>query len=264
MQTDWDRRYERFGAQLRTAMCQGLPDVLNSYLHEWQLEQLGGIFAPRKSRRLLDAGCGYGRLALPLALKQEGTSLLGLDSSIQSIELFNQRMPGKGWGCVGDITCLPFADASFDGAIMVTALMYIHDPLLQRAAVRELARVTRADGKIAIIENNRRGGWLFRLLGFMRAQFSGTKTIETGGESFRPGQMDALLKDAGADVVYKSGCPVFTLGLPLWLGLALMNSRQAASVLRVCRTLDRRMARFSTLSLYICYEISKKQMAEAA
>lgn len=263
MQTDWDLRYERFGAHLRAAMCKGLPDVLNSYLHEWQLEQLARIFAPGKSRRLLDTGCGYGRLALPIALKQEWTFVVGLDSSIQSIELFNQRMPGLGWGCAGDITCLPFADASFEGAIMVTALMYVHDPLLQGAVVRELARVTRADSKIGIIENNRRGSWLLRLLGLMRAQFLGTRTIETGGESFRPGQLDALLKDVGTDVVYKSGCPIFTLGLPLWLGLALMNSRRAASALRVCRALDKRMARFSAFSLYICYEISTKPMADA-
>lgn len=99
---------------------------------------------PWSGIRYLDAGCGSG-LALALAAAQ-GAVVTGLDASAPLLDVARGRTPGADLR-VGDLETLPFDSASFDVVTAFNAVQYTLDPA---AATAELARVTRAGGKVAI------------------------------------------------------------------------------------------------------------------
>src|SRR5664280_2167258 len=63
---------------------------------------------------LLDAGCGWGRHAGPLA--QAGYSVVAMDALSSNARIAAHRYPSVAVVC-GDVNCLPFSSASFDAAI---------------------------------------------------------------------------------------------------------------------------------------------------
>ena len=100
--------------------------------------------------RVLDVGCGSGRLTVALALA--GASVTGLDSSRQRLDDASRRASEAGVRLKllrADMEeRLPFADASFDGVASRLALMIAVDPL---ATLRELGRVLEPGGRVAIV-----------------------------------------------------------------------------------------------------------------
>jgi len=101
---------------------------------------------------LLDAGCGEGRHCF--GALERGARVVGLDLDLDSLRLplgaLQDRAREKGsFGALlqGNTFGLPFADASFDRVICAEVMEHVHD---YRAAIRELARVTRPGGRLAI------------------------------------------------------------------------------------------------------------------
>jgi len=102
--------------------------------------------------RLLDAGCGEGRHCFG-ALEQ-GARVVGLDLDRDALRAaaggLRSRARERGsMGAMihGNTFQLPFADATFDKVICSEVMEHVHD---YRAAARELARVTRPGGRLAI------------------------------------------------------------------------------------------------------------------
>jgi SAM-dependent methyltransferase len=102
--------------------------------------------------RLLDAGCGEGRHCFG-ALEQ-GARVVGLDLDRDALRAaaggLRRRARERGsLGAMiqGNTFQLPFADATFDKVICSEVMEHVHD---YRAAARELARVTRPGGRLAI------------------------------------------------------------------------------------------------------------------
>lgn len=93
---------------------------------------------------LLDAGCGAG-MAATRALAR-GATVTGLDASAAMVEVAAARAAAARFD-VGDLQSLPYASASFDVAFAINSVFFCAD---MDAAMRELARVTRAGGKVAI------------------------------------------------------------------------------------------------------------------
>lgn len=101
--------------------------------------------------RVLDAGCGYGRIAIPLA--EANYDVTGIDISPVMLATARQRSQQAGasvrW-VQGDLCQLPFADDEFDCVLCMwltfNELLYEQD---QRSALSEMIRVVR------------RGGWCF-------------------------------------------------------------------------------------------------------
>jgi len=110
----------------------------------WRLLQL------EPGTEVLDVACGHGRIANRLA--RRGAVVTGLDAD--SFFLARAREDGSGAEYVeGDMRALPFADGSFDAALLwFTALGYF-DAEGNRAVLRELRRVLR-DGGRAILDLN--------------------------------------------------------------------------------------------------------------
>lgn len=94
--------------------------------------------------RVLDAGCGSGEFLSLLV--ERGADAVGADPAPAMVAL--AREAGTGGNVeLADIENLPFADAAFDVATAVNALQFADDTT---AAVRELARVTRPAGLVAV------------------------------------------------------------------------------------------------------------------
>jgi len=101
---------------------------------------------------VLDAGCGEGRHCF--GCLERGARVVGLDLDFDSLRLASVRLRQRAaeLGSVGEMNQgnafhLPYRDGSFDRIICSEVMEHVHD---YRAAARELARVTRPGGKLAI------------------------------------------------------------------------------------------------------------------
>jgi len=119
-----------------------------------ELKALGrerGGFAPGRS--ILDVGCGFGLETLRLAAMGAPRGVTaGVDKSAEFIGEARRRANAAGLTIdfrAGDATALPFADASFNSVRAERLLIYLDDPA---QAVREMKRVVRPGGGIALIE----------------------------------------------------------------------------------------------------------------
>jgi SAM-dependent methyltransferase len=106
----------------------------------------------RPGERVLDAGCGEGRHCF--GALERGARVVGLDLDRPSLEagarpLRNraEELGSLGAMLQGDTFHLPFRDASFDRVICSEVMEHVHD---FRGAARELARVTRPGGSLAV------------------------------------------------------------------------------------------------------------------
>jgi len=118
----------------------------------------------RPGHRVLDACCGTGDLALE-ALRAGGT-VVGLDFSEPMLERARRKSPAVEW-VRGDLTALPFEDGSFDSATVGFGIRNV--PELE-AGLRELRRVLRPGGRLAVLEITRPRG---PLKPFFRLWFDG-------------------------------------------------------------------------------------------
>jgi ubiquinone/menaquinone biosynthesis C-methylase UbiE len=100
---------------------------------------------------VLDVACGHGRIANRLA--ERGARIAGLDAD--PFFLAKARAVGSGAEYVeGDMRDLPFADASFDAALLwFTSFGYFDDDG-NRKVLRELRRILRPDGRAAVEQLN--------------------------------------------------------------------------------------------------------------
>ncbi len=105
--------------------------------------------------RVLDVGCGTGRLVERLVAAPGVASVVGCDFSAGMLAHAAERVrPGATDGgrvrvalVRGDATRLPFADAAFDAAVSTEAFHWFPD---QDAALRELHRVIRPNGRLLL------------------------------------------------------------------------------------------------------------------
>ena len=114
----------------------------------------------RPGDAVLDACCGTGDLAI--AAERAGGRVTGLDFSEQMLVRARGKSASVEW-VLGDVTALPFDDASFD---TVTVGFGIRNVVDLEAGLAELARVVRPGGHVACLEITRPEGMLkpfFRL-----------------------------------------------------------------------------------------------------
>ncbi len=98
--------------------------------------------------RVLDLACGTGGVALRAAAA--GAAVVGLDISPDQLAKGRRAAEERGLAVVfdeGDCQALPYGDASFDGVASVFGVVFAERHEL---AARELARVTRPGGRLAI------------------------------------------------------------------------------------------------------------------
>jgi ubiquinone/menaquinone biosynthesis C-methylase UbiE len=102
--------------------------------------------------RVLDVCCGSGASAIPAAeLVAPTGSVVGVDLAQNLLDLADSKAKQRGLHNIEfqsvDMTQLPFDEGSFDVVICVFGIFFVPD---MEAALRELKRVTRARGRLAI------------------------------------------------------------------------------------------------------------------
>jgi ubiquinone/menaquinone biosynthesis C-methylase UbiE len=116
--------------------------------------RLREALAPAAGERVLEVGPGTGYYALPVArwLGDDGR-LDVLDIQQEMLDHTLRRAADEGmsniFGERADARSMPYADDSFDAAYLVTVLGEIPD---QSAALRELRRVVKPNGRIVVGE----------------------------------------------------------------------------------------------------------------
>jgi demethylmenaquinone methyltransferase/2-methoxy-6-polyprenyl-1,4-benzoquinol methylase len=104
--------------------------------------------------RVLDACCGTGDLAVEA--ERRGGRVVGVDFSERMLERARRKSGTIEW-VQGDALHLPFQDGSFDSATVGFGVRNLDD---LEGGLRELARVLRSDGKVAVLEITRPRGFL--------------------------------------------------------------------------------------------------------
>jgi ubiquinone/menaquinone biosynthesis C-methylase UbiE len=117
----------------------------------------------RGDEDVLDLGCGSGLMLLGAAGRLTSGSATGIDlwrsqdQAGSSREQCQDNAARLGLSdrvelCDGDMTALPFPDASFDLVLACLAIHNLHPNARRQQAIREAARVLRPGGRLALID----------------------------------------------------------------------------------------------------------------
>ncbi len=126
-------------------------------------DRLVAALALSGSERVLDAGCGRGLALIACANKLSSGKAVGIDlwaakdlsDNNPEATLANAAAEGVADRVeveTGDITRLPFPDASFDAVISMIVIHNIPTRDARDQALREIARVLKPGGRIAIFD----------------------------------------------------------------------------------------------------------------
>jgi ubiquinone/menaquinone biosynthesis C-methylase UbiE len=121
------------------------PSTIDPRIYHVQL--ILEYFGALNGKTVLDVGCGKGRFARVLAERYPESSIVAFDLA----EAMLRHVPPGIRRCAGSMTALPFRSESCDCAYATESLEHAVDI---DAAVREMCRVVRPGGRIAIIDKN--------------------------------------------------------------------------------------------------------------
>jgi demethylmenaquinone methyltransferase/2-methoxy-6-polyprenyl-1,4-benzoquinol methylase len=139
-------------------------DLANSLMtlgqdRRWRRRTARVAIAGQRGAVVLDCACGTGKLA-SAAVKSGALRVVGVDFSERMIAVARARHAAIEF-IVGDAFQLPFEDRQFHAVMIGFGLRNLPDPL---AGLREMVRVTRRGGCIAVLEAVRPQGTLHSLL----------------------------------------------------------------------------------------------------
>lgn len=136
----------------------GKYDFLNHFLSlgidkGWRKKAIREVAAIDPAR-ILDVATGTGDLAIAAAKAMDKASITGVDISEGMLEVGRKKVSGLGLGSriglqTGDSEALPFSDHTFDA---VTCAYGVRNFEHLEAGLRDMQRVLRPGGKIAILE----------------------------------------------------------------------------------------------------------------
>ena len=153
------------------------------------------LAAIASGERILDVGCGPGRLAILAAtIAGPAGEACGIDPAPEMVELARRRAARAGVRArfdVGAIEALPYPDGHFH--VVLSSLMLHHLPdELKRRGLREVCRVLRPAGRLVAVDFAATPGHgLGHLLCVLRLR-TGWDHAERLGEMFRAAELEAV------------------------------------------------------------------------
>lgn len=179
----------------------------------WRREAVRALGLPAGAR-VLDLCCGTGEFGLAAA-RDAGWRVIGADFAGPMLVRAHTKSAASDAPLAGlaraDAQALPFADGAFDGALVAFGLRNVEDP---PRALRELARVLRPGGALAVLEffqvPNPAWRSLFRLyfhgVAPLAARLAGTprpdayRYLPASVDAFAaPAEFRAWMREAGFD-----------------------------------------------------------------
>ena len=209
--------YERAGALLSLGLERG-----------WR-RRLVERAAARESDVYLDVATGTGLVARALR-ERSGCRVVGLDLTPGMLGAAD-RIDGIRF-VQGRAERLPFPDASFDGLTVTYLLRYVDDPV---ATMRELARVVRPGGRIAMLEFARptswpaRAGWWLYTRTALPVLGSVVSRDWRAVGAFLGGSVDTFYDRHSMDAIWLAAGITEVTQERLGMGAALITSGRAAS-----------------------------------
>lgn len=211
----WDERVEIKDAR-------DLPALKLGYL----MDLLG-----RRSKaeaRVLELGCGNGRVLTSVRGRDPDLKLVGIDLSGEHISHAQQANRDRGIGFVhGNGEVLPFDDGCFDYVVIFDFLEHIDDP---SGSLRDAFRVLAPDGTLhAVVPAENQPGtafWLSKKI--FRRHF---KEV-TGGhvQQYSIGEIERLVKDQGFEIQEERFSYHLIGGLMDYALFTLLLNKRLASV----------------------------------
>jgi trans-aconitate 2-methyltransferase len=119
-------------------------------LQEWLASRALSQLRIRGDERVLDVGCGDGRVTASVLVRLENGSLVGIDPSASMVEAARQRLAGSGRAVVdlGEAATLDY-HAEFDLAVSFNAL---HWELRWRQALHRIRDALRTGGRALLVQ----------------------------------------------------------------------------------------------------------------
>ncbi len=193
-------------------------DALNRILsfgvdRRWRRRTVAALRLP-PGARVLDLATGTADLAIAIAGAHPDAEVVGLDPSGAMLRAGRRKVAARGLAARvqldgGTAEVLPFADASFDAVTIAFGIRNVPD---RPAALREMARVTRPGGRVAVLElAEPRGPWRAPARFWVRTAVPVIGALLSGAWEYRylqrsiaafpaPPAFAAALREAGLDV----------------------------------------------------------------
>lgn len=235
----WESRARELGSQLSSVLCRGLPAHLNVAMDSWHRRLLQQYFLADLPpyARVLDGGCGYGRLSRFIRQSRPDLTLVGCDLAHAYCVAFAKFVAAPSV-CMA-LEKPAFAPDMFDGIVAVNALMYL-DPAAQVTALRQLRALLVPGGKLFLLEPGLEYFSVLARIGFASA---------TGGHGFSLADFQALATAADLRTLKTGSAPLFSVCLPV-MGLAARLGFRAAWPANLAVRWDARIAHLSKWSAY--------------
>ncbi|MDZ3833021.1 MAG: bifunctional 2-polyprenyl-6-hydroxyphenol methylase/3-demethylubiquinol 3-O-methyltransferase UbiG [Sphingopyxis sp.] len=187
-----------------SAMLHRLNPVRLSYIRE----QIDGHWhgdararRPLEGKSALDVGCGAGLLAEPLA--RMGASVTGVDAAPENIAAARAHAEGQGLAITyhaGEIGALPLA--TFDLVTSMEVVEHVADPAV---FIAELAARLAPGGLMILSTPNRTLASKLLLVEAAERIGAVPRGTHDWDQFLRPDELEALLRDAGLELIDRTG-----------------------------------------------------------
>ncbi len=257
--TEWELRSHLFGASLRSVLFKGLPNALNEHLHNWQKEVILKLIEGKDGLKILDVGCGYGRLSIPIIEKFPGVDISGVDISENYVRLYKENT--NHLALIGTIENLPAELGTFDYIICITVLMYLDHENLGKAVFNLILHL-KPGGRLILIEPHCSGRWFQMGFGMFPCLMKRIRqnTINTGGRSFRVNEIECSVSHAGGKILSDHRLPITSFFfLPMTLCAIMLPHRITKGIFKMVSRLDALLGMFKLPSIYVAYAITKNE-----
>lgn len=151
----WTKRVSEVD-QLAAVLSRGLPAYMNEAYSRWETAAVLGCLPSWAGRKVLDLGCGVGRMTVPLVAA--GAEVTAFDNSQKMLDLCAQNLEAAGAGgraelVKGSARELPFEDGGLEVVCCLGVLEHLPADV-RRLALEEMIRVTAPQGLILLVVNN--------------------------------------------------------------------------------------------------------------